>query len=69
MEDVLERRSFGTELSEDVTGLPRLHSKQAPARGWEAVQVPQWVQTQLAEAPPLAGHFCLEFRKRSTYRL
>lgn len=38
---------FGAKRLEAVTGLPRLYSKQAPARGWEAVQVPRWVQKQL----------------------
>ena len=47
-----EPEVFGTKLSEDVTGLPRLYSKQAPARGWEAVQAPQWVQKQLERSGP-----------------
>ncbi len=42
-----EPEVLGTELWEDVTGLPRLYSKQAPASGWEAVQVPRWVQRKL----------------------
>ena len=47
-----EQEAFGTKLSEDVTGLPRLYAKQAPARGWEAVQAPQWVQKQLERSGP-----------------
>ena len=42
-----EPEVFGAKPLEDVTGLPRLYSKQAPARGWEAVQTPRWVQKQL----------------------
>ena len=43
-----EPEIFGAKVLEDVTGLPRLYRKHAPARGWEAVQVPRWVQKQLA---------------------
>ena len=39
----------------DVSGLPRLFGKQAPAGGWEGVEVPPWVQRALvastAETP------------------
>ena len=42
-----EPEIFGTNLSQDATGLPRLYAKQVPASGWEAVQVPRWVQKQL----------------------
>ena len=45
---------------QDVTGLPRLYSKQCPARGWEVVLAPQWVRNQLASAS------AQEVRKRRT---
>lgn len=41
-----------------VTGLPRLFEKQVPARGWEGVAVPPWVQRALVAgtaATPVRG--------------
>ena len=50
-----EQKVFGTKLSEDAAGLPRLYSKQAPARGWEGVEVPPWVQRALTGAAGRGG--------------
>ena len=41
------KRDLGQQSLGGCDRLPRLYSKQAPARGWEAVQAPRWVQKQL----------------------
>ena len=48
----------------DVTGLPRLFGKQAPAAGWEGVAVPPWVQRAFVAstaATPVGGRESAEY--------
>ena len=48
----------------DVTGLPRLFGKQAPAGGWEDVAMPPWVQRVLVASTaetPVRGRESAEY--------
>ena len=46
----------GMEPLVDVTGLPRLYSKQPPERGWEAVGFPPWVRKSPAAEAAGVSH-------------